>query len=165
MADAPPVEIVPYDPAWPVRFEAERRRLAGMLPGAEIEHFGSTAVPGLAAKPIVDVIALVDDLDRPIPVLVERGGYSYPADYNATLEARRWLCWPGPERREFHLTLTDSRDEWHRRLAFRDALRDNAELAREYVDLKRGLADAHRHDREAYTAAKSAFVARVLGEA
>ena len=165
MADAPPVEIVPYDSSWPERFDAERRRLAGLLPGAEIEHFGSTAVPGLAAKPVVDVIALVDDLDRPIPVLVERGGYSYPADYNATLEARRWLCRPGPERREFHLTLTDSRDEWRRRLAFRDALRADDELARGYEALKRELAALHRHDREAYSAAKSAFIARVLRDA
>jgi GrpB-like predicted nucleotidyltransferase (UPF0157 family) len=156
------VRVVPYDAAWPARFEAERRRLAGMLPGAEIEHFGSTAVPGLAAKPTVDVIALVDDLDRPIPVLVERGGYSFPADYNATLEARRWLCWPGPERRIFHLTLTDSRAEWERRLAFRDALRADAALAREYETLKRELAERFPNDREAYTAAKSGFVGRVL---
>jgi GrpB-like predicted nucleotidyltransferase (UPF0157 family) len=161
LADAPPVEIVPYDPAWPERFEAERRRLAGMLPGAEIEHFGSTAVPGLAAKPVVDVLALVDDLDGPIPVLVERGGYSYPAAYNATLERRRWLCWPSPDRREFHLTLTDDRGEFDRRLRFRDNLRADDALASEYEELKRALAERFRDDREAYTAAKAEFVARV----
>jgi GrpB-like predicted nucleotidyltransferase (UPF0157 family) len=158
-ADAP-VQIVPYDPAWPERFEAERRRLAGMLPGADIEHFGSTAVPGLAARPVVDVIALVRDLDAPIPVLVERGGYSFPVDYDATLERRRWLCRPGPAAREFHLTLTDSREEFARRLRFRDALRSSAELRAEYAALKRSLAGRLRDDREAYTAAKSEFVAR-----
>ena len=156
-----PVEIVPYDPAWPERFAAERRRLAGMLPGAEIEHFGSTAVPGLAAKPVVDIIAFVSDLDAPIPVLVERGRYSYPAEYNAALERRRWLCRPGPERREFHLMLTDSTEELERRLAFRDALRESAELREEYAELKRELAARHRDDREAYTAAKGEFIARV----
>jgi GrpB-like predicted nucleotidyltransferase (UPF0157 family) len=156
------VEIVPYDAAWPARFEEERRRLAGMLPGAEIEHFGSTAVPGLAAKPVVDVIALVDDLDRPIPVLVERGGYSFPVEYNAGLEGRRWLGWPGPERRIFHLTLTDSRAEWQRRLRFRDALREDARLRDAYERLKRELAERLRDDREGYTAAKGDFVARVL---
>jgi GrpB-like predicted nucleotidyltransferase (UPF0157 family) len=155
-----PIEIVQYDPAWPDRFEVERRRLAGMLPGADIEHFGSTAVPGLAAKPVVDIIALVDDLDAPIPVLIERGGYSFPVEYNATLERRRWMCWPGPERRIFHLTLTDHRGEFERRLEFRDALRADPALAREYEELKRSLADRFRDDREAYTAAKSAFIAR-----
>jgi GrpB-like predicted nucleotidyltransferase (UPF0157 family) len=153
-----PVEIVAYDPAWPALFEEERRRLAGMLPGADIEHFGSTAVPGLAAKPVVDVIALVDDLDAPIPVLVERGGYAFPAEYNATLGGRRWLCWPGPERRRFHLTLTDDRGDFERRLAFRDALRRDDALAREYESLKRSLAERFRDDREGYTAAKAAFV-------
>jgi GrpB-like predicted nucleotidyltransferase (UPF0157 family) len=157
-----PVEIVEYDPGWPERYEEERRRLAGMLPGAEIEHFGSTAVPGLAAKPVVDIIALVDDLDAPIPVLVERGGYSYPAEYNATLERRRWMCRPSPAHREFHLTLTDSRSEFARRLRFRDALRSSAPLRAEYAELKRSLATRFRGDREAYTAAKSEFVARVV---
>lgn len=133
-----------------------------MLPGAEIEHFGSTAVPGLPAKPVVDIIALVRDLDAPIPVLVERGGYSFPAEYNATLERRRWLCWPGASRREFHLTLTDSRDEFERRLRFRDALRESAALRADYAALKHELAARFRDDREAYTAAKGEFVARVL---
>jgi GrpB-like predicted nucleotidyltransferase (UPF0157 family) len=160
-----PVEIAPYDAAWPSRYEAERRRLAGMLPGAEIEHFGSTAVPGLAAKPVVDIIALVDDLDRPIQLLVERGGYSFPVEYNATLERRRWMCWPGPERRIFHLHLTDDRAEFDRRLRFRDALRADQSLAREYEELKRSLAERFRNDREAYTAAKSAFVARAASGA
>jgi GrpB-like predicted nucleotidyltransferase (UPF0157 family) len=159
----PPVEIVPYDHDWPDRFDAERRRLAGMLPGAEIEHFGSTAVPGLAAKPTIDVIALVDDLDGPIPVLVERGGYSFPVAFNAELGNRRWLCRPGPELRQVHLTLTDDRDEFDRRLAFRDALRRDAELAREYETLKRSLAERFRDDREGYTAAKAAFIVRASG--
>ena len=157
--DAPPVEIVSYDPAWPARYEAERRRLAGMLPGAEIEHFGSTAVPGLGAKPVIDVIALVDDLDRPIPVLIERGGYSFPAGYNAGLERRRWLCRPSAAVRDFHLTLTDDSSEFERRLRFRDALRADGALAREYESLKRSLAERFRDDREAYTAAKAEFIA------
>jgi GrpB-like predicted nucleotidyltransferase (UPF0157 family) len=63
------VEIVEYDPAWPAAFEAERTRLAPLLAGAEIHHFGSTAVPGLAAKPVIDMIARVGDLDAPIGAL------------------------------------------------------------------------------------------------
>ncbi|MFI5004052.1 MAG: GrpB family protein [Solirubrobacterales bacterium] len=80
------MEIVAYDPAWPAAFAAERERLAPLLgDGVELHHFGSTSVPGLAAKPVIDVIALVDDFDAPIAALVERGGYQYPEAFNATL--------------------------------------------------------------------------------
>ena len=73
------VEIIEYDPAWPAAYAAERERLAPLLPaGVQLHHFGSTAVPGLAAKPVIDMIALVDDLDAPIAALVQRGGYQYP---------------------------------------------------------------------------------------
>jgi GrpB-like predicted nucleotidyltransferase (UPF0157 family) len=155
------VVIAAYDPGWPARFEAERRRLAGMLPGARIEHVGSTAVPGLAAKPTIDVMALVDDLDLPIPVLVERGRYEFPPEYNATLERRRWLCRPSASLRLVHLHLTDDPDLLAEHLRFRDALRGDPELAAEYEALKRSLAERFGHDREGYTAGKTGFVLRV----
>jgi GrpB-like predicted nucleotidyltransferase (UPF0157 family) len=79
-----PIEIVDYDPAWPGRFADELARLAPLLPDAEIHHFGSTAVPSLAAKPVIDIIALVGDLDEPIPALVQQAGYQYPPAYNDT---------------------------------------------------------------------------------
>jgi GrpB-like predicted nucleotidyltransferase (UPF0157 family) len=159
-----PIEIVPYDASWPGRYEEERRRLAGMLPGARIEHIGSTAVPGLAAKPTIDVMALVADLDLPIPVLLERGRYEFPAEYNAGLERRRWLCRPSAAVRLFHLHLVDDAALLERHLRFRDALRGDAALAREYESLKRSLAEQFRTDREGYSAAKSAFVRAALGE-
>jgi GrpB-like predicted nucleotidyltransferase (UPF0157 family) len=64
------VEIVDYDPAWPVAFEADRKRIAPVLEGVEIHHFGSTAAPGLAAEPVIDMIALVCELGAPIAGLV-----------------------------------------------------------------------------------------------
>jgi GrpB-like predicted nucleotidyltransferase (UPF0157 family) len=143
------VELVPNDPAWPELFEAERRRLAGMLPGADVEHYGATAVPGLAARPVIDVIALVGDLDGPIAVLVERGGYSYPAGAGAS--RRRELLRDG-----FRLTLTDDRSLLEHGLRFREALRADDALAREYEELRRSLGG----DAEAYAAAKAEFVAR-----
>ena len=72
------VEIVEYDPAWPALYAAERERLKPFLAGADLHHFGSTAVPGLAAKPVIDMIALVADLDAPIAALVSRAGYQFP---------------------------------------------------------------------------------------
>jgi GrpB-like predicted nucleotidyltransferase (UPF0157 family)/RimJ/RimL family protein N-acetyltransferase len=152
------VEIVDYDPAWPTAFEAERNRLAPLLQGAEIHHFGSTAVPGLAAKPVIDMIALVPDLDAPIPGLVADARYQFPRAFNATLTHRRFLCYPTAAHRTHHLHLVDEREELERRLRFRDRLRADPALAMEYAALKRTLAARHRHDREAYTNAKSGFI-------
>ncbi len=156
-----PVEIVAYDPAWPAAYAAERERLAALLAnGVELHHFGSTAVPGLAAKPVIDMIALVDDLDAPIAALVQRGGYQYPQAFNATLTHRRFLCYPTAAHRTHHLHLVDKPEELERRLRFRDRLRTDRALANEYAALKRALAERYRGDREAYTEAKGEFVKR-----
>ncbi len=154
------VEIVEYDPCWPASFEAERRRLAPLLAGVEIHHVGSTAVPGLAAKPVIDMIALVDDLDAPIAALVEACGYEYPQSFNATLTHRRFLCYPTAAYRTHHLHLVNEPGELQRRLRFRDRLRADPALAGEYATLKRALAERYREDREAYTEGKSEFVER-----
>ena len=155
------VEIVEYDPAWPAAYQAERERLAPLLPpGVQLHHFGSTAVPGLAAKPVIDMIALVDDLDTPIAALVQSGGYQYPRAFNATLTHRRFLCYPTAAHRTHHLHLVDEPGELERRLRFRDRLRADPVVAGEYVTLKRALAERYSNDREAYTEAKSEFVKR-----
>jgi GrpB-like predicted nucleotidyltransferase (UPF0157 family) len=156
-----PVEIVDYDPAWPAAFAAERERLTPLLAGGvELHHFGSTAVPGLAAKPVIDMIALVESFDEPIAVLVQRGGYQYPPAFNATLIHRRFLCYPTAAHRTHHLHLVDEPGELERRLRFRDRLRADRTLADEYVALKRALAERYREDREAYTEAKGEFIRR-----
>lgn len=155
-----PVEIVEYDSAWPRLYMAERERLAPLLAGAELHHFGSTAVPGLAAKPVVDMVALVGDLDAPIVALVDGAGYQFPRVFNATLVHRRFLCYPSASHRTHHLHLVNEREELERRLRFRDRLRTDRQLAQEYVALKRALAERYRDDREAYTEAKSEFVRR-----
>ena len=153
-----PVEIEDYDPSWPGRFGAEAARLAEIVAGLELHHIGSTAVPGLAAKPIIDMMAEVDDLDEFVPALVERGGYQCPAAYNATLTGRRWLCRPSAAHRTHHLHLVADPDELTRHLHFRDTLRNDPQLASEYAALKRDLAERMAEDREGYTAAKAAFV-------
>ncbi|HEY1687532.1 MAG TPA: GrpB family protein [Solirubrobacteraceae bacterium] len=152
------VELVAYDPSWQASFEVERARLAPLLPGSELHHFGSTSVPGLAAKPIVDMIALVPDLDAPIAGLVQSARYEYPEAFNATLRHRRFLCYPSPARRTHHLHLVDDLDELNERLRFRDRLRTDASIAEQYLALKRELAERHRDDREAYTEGKGEFI-------
>lgn len=96
-----------------------------------------------------------------MPALTDRGGYQYPEAYNATLIGRRWLCRPSASHRTHHLHLVADRDELARNLRFRDALRADAGLAADYATLKRDLAERMPDDREGYTAAKTAFIARV----
>ena len=166
--DEAPVHLTPYDPSWPSLFEVERavleRTLAPWLSGP-IEHVGSTAVPGLVAKPVIDMMAAVDTLkmSRPaIPALVELGWVYFP--YRA--EAMHWFCKPSPAFRTHHLHLVPFGSPlWTERLAFRDCLRRDPVVAAEYARLKRELAERYQFDREAYTEAKSPFVQRVLDHA
>jgi GrpB-like predicted nucleotidyltransferase (UPF0157 family) len=160
-----PIELEPYNAAWPAAFIAERDLLDSILSpwlAGEIEHVGSTAVPGLAAKPVIDIMAPVKDLEssRPALAVLEKAGYCY-APYKA--DAIHWLCKPSPERRTHHLHLVppDS-PRWIECLAFRDLLAANASLANEYVALKYRLATRHRHDRNAYTEAKGSFIEAAL---
>jgi GrpB-like predicted nucleotidyltransferase (UPF0157 family) len=160
-----PVEIVPYDPVWVVRFEQEAALLAAALApwlAGSVEHIGSTAVPGLAAKPVIDIMAGVDTLDasRPAIAVATALGYCY-WPYQAGVE--HWFCKPLPEYRTHHLHLIPfGAPEWLDAIAFRDYLRAHAPAAREYETLKRRLAVEHRYDRDAYTAAKRPFVEHIL---
>jgi GrpB-like predicted nucleotidyltransferase (UPF0157 family) len=156
-----PVEIVPYDPSWPIQFVEEtavlRQALAPWLVGA-IEHIGSTAIPGLAAKPVIDIMAPVQTLDesRQAIAAATEVGYCY-APYRADLE--HWFCKPSFSFRTHHLHLIPvGTPQWRRPIAFRDYLRAHADVAAEYEALKRHLAQVHRFDRETYTLAKRPFI-------
>jgi len=161
------VHIAEYDPAWPARFEAERtlleRVVAPWLEGG-VHHVGSTAVHGLAAKPVVDIMVGVRDLEEAraaIPVLAAESYCYFP--YR---EYFHWFCKPSPQRREFHMYLIEpAHPQWHARLAFRDWLRMHPETAAEYAALKYELAARYSDDREAYTDAKVEFVERVVAQA
>jgi GrpB-like predicted nucleotidyltransferase (UPF0157 family) len=159
-----PVEIVPYDPSWPSQFVLERDVLAAAVSpwlAGPIEHMGSTAVPGLAAKPVVDILAPVHGLEASQPAIrvVERLGYCH-APYEP--ELRHWFCKPSFAHRTHHLHLVPiGSSQWRRPLAFRDYLRAHPEAAAAYEALKRRLATRYRLDREAYTQAKRPFIDRM----
>jgi GrpB-like predicted nucleotidyltransferase (UPF0157 family) len=169
-ADAPvpsgcgdgPIEVVGYDRSWPDSYVAERERLASLLPGLPIQHIGSTAVRGLAAKPVIDMIALVDDLDANATELVQRAGYHLPTRFNTNLDHRRFLCYPTLAHRTHHLHLVDTREGIDNCIRFRDRLRADPELAAAYVALKRELASRFQADRMAYTEAKSMFIKHAI---
>ncbi len=163
------VHVAAYDPQWVVQFVAERSRLLALFPSrfAAIEHVGSTAVPGLSAKPIIDILAGVSDLTEADALLgpLCAHGYNTSAEFNATLPDRRWLMRHACGRRTHHLHLVVFDDEpWIRHVQFRALLRADAAIAARYENLKRGLAERHRQDRDAYTAAKSAFINEVLAQ-
>jgi GrpB-like predicted nucleotidyltransferase (UPF0157 family) len=153
-----PIEIVEYDPCWPASYAAECERLAPVLAGVRISHIGSTAVLGLAAKPIIDMIALVDDLDANVAAVIQRAGYELPARFNVNLAHRAFLCYPSSTYRTHHLHLVDDREAMDQCLRFRDALRSDPTLASEYAVLKRALAARFGDRRESYTRAKSTFI-------
>jgi GrpB-like predicted nucleotidyltransferase (UPF0157 family) len=165
MAADEAIRLVPADPGWPARFEEERvvleEAIGGWVVGG-IHHVGSTAVLGLEAKPIIDILVGVGDLDssracfEPLAEL----GYLY-APYLP--EEMHWFCKPDPARRTHHLHLVPTGSRRYRdELAFRDRLRASPELAEHYAALKRQLAIAHPDDREAYTEGKSKFIASSL---
>ena len=162
------IEIHEYDPEWPRRFELERQRLEKLFPSTFIglEHVGSTAVPGLPAKPIIDIVGCVasmSEADRLLPLLCA-DGYTTSAEFNATLGDRRWLMRHHNGRRTHHLHLVlPTSEDWSDKIRFRDILRADSVMRDAYVALKRRLAGAIGSDREAYTDAKGEFVRAALG--
>lgn len=163
------VEIMPYDPRWPSLFEQERRFLVDRFPAdlvRRIEHFGSTAVPGLAAKPIIDMLVEVTSLERArleiVPVLETLG---YDAFWRATRgeDGPPFYAWfikrNGKGERTHHIHMVEAHFEHWERLRFRDYLRSHPECARRYQALKEDLCAAFAEDRIAYTKAKTGFIA------
>jgi GrpB-like predicted nucleotidyltransferase (UPF0157 family) len=166
------LEIKPYDPRWPADFEQERARLAEALGSlaVRIEHNGSTAVPGLAAKPVIDIQISVRQL-HPIDLYAGRLadlGYVHVLHRDEAFAPffHRPETWPHTH--HIHVVTADGEEE-SKTLAFRDYLRDHHAVAREYESLKKDLApryaSSHFETREAYAEAKSDFIAEVTRQA
>lgn len=166
------LQLVPYDSAWPEQFEAERTRISAVLGtnAVRIDHHGSTAVPGLAAKPIIDIQVSVKDL-HPIErytVLLRRLGYCHAphADDAFCPFFHRPAGWPHTH--HIHLVQSGGAEE-QRTLGFRDYLRDHPDIARAYEQLKRQLAPQYQagraSSRRAYAEAKTEFIVQVVQQA
>lgn len=158
-----PIELVPYDPRWPALFDEEKRRLFEAL-GAlcvAVEHGGSTAVPGLSAKPVLDLFVGVRSLAE-TPALVRAmvaAGYGYVPQYEETMPTRRYFHRPSYAAHTHHAHVYAIEELYERHeLRFRDVLRARPDEARAYEALKRELAARFRDDREGYTRAKGEFV-------
>jgi GrpB-like predicted nucleotidyltransferase (UPF0157 family) len=159
------VRVVPYSDAWPALYEAEIARLIALLNAAGVtvvfEHTGSTAVRGLAAKPIIDILAGFasgDDRTTVIDVL-QRAGYVHRGEQG--IPGRDFFRLGEPRRYHLHLTMIDSHF-WREQHDFREWLRTHDETAAEYATLKYALAEQFPMDREAYMAGKARFIQDVL---
>lgn len=161
-----PHEVTSYDPAWPVRFASWRDRLAVALSpaAARIEHVGSTAVPGLTAKPVIDVQVSVADAG-------DESSYLLPLE-SAGLVLRlretghRFFWPPAAKPRDVHVHVCGAGSPWERdHLLFRDYLRTHPDVCARYAGLKSDLIRRWNGDRPAYGAAKTAFVLDTLGQA
>ena len=164
------ISIVPYDANWPRLFQEEKEHLLGCLPKElikRIEHFGSTAVPGLWAKPIIDIFVEVTSLkqtkEKIVPVL-ESQGYEYfwrPSLFKGQEFHAFFIKRNEKGIRSHHIHMIESNLEDTDELLFRDYLIGHTQTAAEYQLLKLSLAKLYPNDREAYTNAKTDFIVKV----
>lgn len=167
VSSSPPVEVYDHDPGWALsyrRYEGAIRHALGGI-ALRIEHIGSTAVPGLAAKPVIDIqvsVADVRDLDAYRPGLESIG--MRHRRHPEVIEAREFFRPDGP--RVVHVHVVDAGSELERLyLLHRDYLRAHPDAATEYASLKRSLAATHRHARQRYQEAKEPFILRLTFDA
>jgi len=157
------VTIAPYDPAWPLRFEEEKKNIEAALGDrvTAIHHIGSTAIPGLPAKPVIDIMLVVRMLDDAIDCIgpLSDLGYAF-IDYPQNTD-RRFFRKGQPRTHHVHI-IAAGNAELIDHLAFRDALRADPQLRDQYAALKFDLAERHRNDRAQYSDSKTEFVQRVL---
>ena len=159
--------VSPYSPAWPKLFEAIREELllAFSPTVVAIEHIGSTSVPGLAAKPVIDVVlgaqslAVIESRIKPLGDL----GYAYVSKYEDELPMRRYFVKSAAASLRIHVHGVEQGSRiWQEHLAFRDRLRADDDLRMRYQALKVQLAEEFADDKAAYTSAKGPFIQSIL---
>jgi GrpB-like predicted nucleotidyltransferase (UPF0157 family) len=164
------IVIVEYDARWPSAFAAEAKRIEGAARGllVGIEHVGSTSVPGLAAKPVIDImggVRTLADADAAVPRIVAIG-YEYVRKWEDEMPERRYFVRRVKGVRTHHLHVVETgSDFWRDHLLFRDHLRTHPVDVIRYAALKHDLAESLGEDREAYTDAKAEFIEACLAAA
>ena len=157
------IAVVSYDPDWPMAYQAECERILRAVGGARfiLEHVGSTSVPALAAKPIIDIMIGLDTLEHAALLLhpLQGLGYDYMSELETVMPERRFLrrIQSGKRTHHIHMVAWGS-DFWERHLAFREFLRAHPEQAQTYGRLKLALASAYPDAPEAYIDGKSPLI-------
>jgi GrpB-like predicted nucleotidyltransferase (UPF0157 family) len=163
-----PIVIEPYDDGWTEQFEHQRSQIEPAVRpwlSGPLEHIGSTAVPGLAAKPIIDMLALTPSYEGFHDALPEllRLGWVLAPEPGDEISRKFSLCYPNTEHRSHHLHVVEaSSTDWPDWIAFRDHLRSHPETAARYASLKIQLANLDATDRPRYRRAKAPFIDEVL---
>lgn len=162
----PPQDVVlaTYDPLWPALFEEERAAVLGVVPPpVELHHMGSTSIPGIIARPLIDMLLAVDQLCPADQYLQWLRPLGY--ELEDVFASDRWLVWKGiPKTHHIHIVEKNSWHYW-RFLLFRDWLREHPDTAHRYELLKKELAAKLGYDRRAYSAAKGEFICEVVRQA
>lgn len=162
------VVLSPHSPHWKLAFEAERQFLQELLGehARDIHHIGSTAIPGLSAKPIIDILVVLhrfSDIEM-LRELLEKAGYEYWK--HGSNEIRILFVKGPPEKRTHHIHFTEyESDEWKKAFAFWEYLRSHPEALREYEELKQGLAEQHPLNRDQYSKGKASFIKSIIQKA
>jgi len=162
------VRVVDHDPSWSALFASECESLHGTLGAlvADVQHVGSTAVPDLPAKPILDIAIAIRTLDL-IPDIVERLteiGYIYRGD-GGNDGGHLFVKEPEPDIRTVHVHVVESSDtQWKNYLLFREILHEDPNVRKRYADVKQVLAKQFPSDRKSYTSGKNKFIQGVLRE-
>ncbi len=165
-----PLVVEDYDTAWPALYKAERNRLTLEVNEriVDIQHIGSTSVPNTRAKPVIDIAMAIEHLDDALACIemLQESGYEYVPEAEVALPDRRFLWRVAPDGQRYHVHLAEVRsDLWNDPIAFRDYLRVNPAVAREYGKLKAELAVRCGSDVGTYIVGKTAFIKRALSDA
>ena len=160
------LSLAAYDPLWPAMFDAEARRIEAACAGLSIrlEHIGSTSVPGMSAKPVIDILAGRPPQSRATGYIAafRQLGYEHKGAFG--VPGREYFRRGTPRSHHVHLVSWSS-TVWEEHLLFRDRLRADPATARDYEAVKRALAIAYANDRRAYTDAKGPFIRSVIRNA
>jgi len=160
------VRLIPYIPEWARLFEEEKALLEAAIGDEvlDIQHVGSTSIPGMIAKPILDIGIAVRDYEEARVCIrpVEQLGYEYRGELG--ISRRHYFVKGEPRTHHIHMNERDSRD-WENQVLFRDYLIHHPEQAEQYAALKRELAETYPRDREAYLEGKASFIEGVLERA
>ena len=160
------VKLVPHDDSWCIIFEETKKELLNLIGHLiiDIQHVGSTSVKKIKAKPIIDVVILVDNLNaiNQMINILEKNGYEYRGDGGEDGDHLFVKC-SKPDIRTHHIHIVQSDDiQWDNYLYFRDKLNNDQKLAMQYNNLKERLENKYKENREEYTKAKNEFIDKVL---
>lgn len=165
MHDISDITIVPYQSDWPEKFKIEKENLQKVFGGAalEIEHIGSTSIPGSAAKPIIDIVVMIEDYRQADTFTPQLASIGYIVQPGST--ERNYYSKGMPTDVHLSIAFAERGGFWPRQILFRDYLRKHADVRQEYERLKKELLQADPTGRGSYLEGKTEFVHRVLDRA